>query len=306
MSRPLISGIILIACFSYSTAQMMSFDPRDGIDIAGLDAGYLPDIGGHSVTNYGANLNFMKPLSTWMIGFGVNYEYLQFDFDESDINTDLSTYEQIHSIRTNFFIRKPLKNNWSIMISVGPNLMSTLDDGIGSEDIIVNTLGAVSKRWGDFNKNTTLMIGVLYGSQLGRPTIIPTINLRRKVNEKLSFSIGIPMTGIDYRIDDKNRLSLSMRPQGVYANNPNPVLVENGEVLENTKLRFNGFNAELSYRRKLSKNISAVAAGGFVPAPILTIEDSANNELLDLNADAGAFFRIGLRFSVSPKMGFGN
>lgn len=306
MLRSSIKVLILFANLLNAQSQMMPSDPRDGIDVVGVDVGYLPNLGEHSVTNYGINLNLMKPVSNWMIGFGVNYEYLHFDFDESDVDTDLSGYEKLHSIRTNLLVRKPLKNNWSIMVSAGPNIMSTLDGGINTEDVIFNTLSAATKRWGDFSKNTTLMIGVLYGSQLGRPMFIPAINVRRQVNEKLSFMFGIPMTGIDYRIDDQNRISLNMRPQGVYANNPNPNLIENGEMLENTKLRFNGLNTQLSYRRKLSSNISAVAEGGYVPASILSIEDSSNNELLDLDPNAGAYFKVGLRFSISPKMDFVN
>lgn len=264
----------------------------------GINYARIPDLGGTEVNNYGLNLNLAKPVGKGILGFGLGYQYYDFVFNESTNVIDLSTYENMHLIRSNVSYIRPLKNRWGIMVSAGTTLMSNLGDGITSEDFVFNAILGVTKRWGDFERNSSLLIGAFYGTQLGEPTVLPAVSFRQKLNEHWSYSLGIPITGLTYQINKKHRLALLASPQGIFANNSNEVAVDGNRTLTNTKLQFNGINTRLSYRYLFTKNLAFIGEAGFVPNATLKVLDNDNEDIFDLDPGNGAYFNLGLRFVI--------
>lgn len=290
----LVAGLMAIgAC-----AQMPMMQDPGEVELAGISYGYLPDLGGTEIQNYNVNLNLAKPIGKNIIGLGLTYRYFDFTFDESTNILDLSSYENMHVVRTNLLFIRPLKNEWTMMVSAGPTLMSNFANGVSSEDIVVNALGAFSKKWGNFDRNTVLMLGVLYGTQFGEPMILPAVLLRQKLNQHWSYSFGLPITGINYRINDRHRISALVSPEGLFGNNSNEVAVDGNRILTDTKIQFNGINTRLLYRYRFTKHLAFVAEGGFVPAATLKIVDKENDEIFDLEPGSGAYFKFGVRFAL--------
>ena len=261
-----------------------------------INYGLLPDLGGTQIQNYGLNLSFAKPMKKGVLGFRLGYQLFDFDFDESTNLIDLSSYEEIHTISTGVFYARPLKNNWGLFISAGTTLASNLGDGISEEDFVVNAILGFTKRWGDHIKGSNLLIGAFYGTQFGEPTVFPAISFSQRLNEHWSYSLGVPVTGVTYRFNDKHRIAILASPQGIFGNNSNQIAVDGNRTLENTKLQFNGVNTRLSYRYLFTKNLAFIGEVGFVPNPTLKILDDENDEIFDFNPDSGAFFNLGLRF----------
>lgn len=172
--------------------------------------------------------------------------------------------------------------------------MSNFGNGFSSEDIVVNAVGTITKRWGPFDRNTALTFGLLYGTQLGEPSFLPVISLHQKLNEHWSYTLGLPITGLTYIISEKHLFMASAMPEGLYGNNSNQVIVEGNQDLSNTKLQFNGFNTSLAYRYKFVKHLALTVKGGFIPGATLKILDSENEFLYDLNPGSGAYFNIGI------------
>jgi|GEM_PF-5693731 len=277
-------------------AQIPFVQEPGEVELAGINYGYLPDLGGTEINNYDVNLNLARPVGRSILGLGLTYRYFDFTFNESTNALDLSTYENMHVIRTNLLFLRPLKKEWTLMLSAGPTLMSNFANGISSEDIVVTALGALTKKWGDINRNTILMVGVLYGTQFGEPRVLPAVLLRQKLNQHWSYSFGLPITGIHYRVNDRHRISALVSPEGLFGNNSDEVAVDGNRVLTDTKIQFNGINTRLLYRYRFTKNLALVAEGGFLPVATLRIVDNENEEIFDLEPESGAYFKLGIRF----------
>lgn len=285
----------LMCCVFRATAQIPIGNPGE-VDVAGVEYGIFPELGNTEVNYFGANFNVAKPIGKGVLGLGLRYQNFDFSFDEPTNQLDFSSYERAHAIRLNIFYRLRLKNSWSVLTSLGPSLMSNFESGISSEDFVANAILLLSKRWGDQERNSSLSFGVFYGTQFGEPTIFPALSFRQKLNEKWSYSVGLPATGVSYQINKRNRVSFRAQPQGIFANNSSEVLVNNN-LLTNTKLQFNGFGLGLVYRYRLAKSLVVEANGGFLPVSNLKILDTDNEEIYDFDPGSGAYFNIGLRFS---------
>ena len=266
-----------------------------------INYGVIPDLGTTEVTYYGLNISFPKRIGKSALIFGVGYQYYDFTFNESTNVVDLSSYANMHMVRSNISYVRPLKNSWGIMISVGTSLMSNFGDGISAEDFVFNAILGVTKKWGDNTRNSNLLVGAFYGTQFGEPTVFPALSFNQKLNEHWSYSLGIPVTGLTYNINTKHRLAVLASPQGIFGNNSNTVAVDGNRTLANTKLQFNGINTRLTYRYLFTKNLAFVAEAGFVPNPTLKILDDENEEIFDFNPESGAYANIGLRFVIQKK-----
>ncbi|MEL6917134.1 MAG: DUF6268 family outer membrane beta-barrel protein [Bacteroidota bacterium] len=291
--------IFLITLSAYG--QMPNTSGDGVVELGGFNYSYIPDLGGTEITNYGINANLGRPVGKGIIALALGYQQFDFSFGETFELLDLSTYEQMHVVRTNVSYLRPLKNSWGLLISGGTSLMSNFGNGISSEDFVFNAIVGFTKRWGNPQKNSTLLLGISYGTQFGEPIIFPAISFRKKLNEHWNYSLGIPVTGINYQINDKHRLSLLVSAQGLFANNSNEVITGQNQALTNTKLQFNGVNTRLSYQFIFAKNLAFFAEAGFVPLATLKVLDDANEELLDLDPGSSAYINTGLRFIINKK-----
>ena len=185
------------------------------------------------------------------------------------------------------------------MLSGGTSLISNFSSGISSEDFVFNAMVGVVKKWGDDERNSTLMVGAFYGTQLGEPTLLPAVSFSQKLNAHWSYSLGLPVTGINYRVNEKHQFALLASPQGIFGNNPSEERVEGNRTITNTKLQFNGINTRVSYQFKFTKHLALFTEGGFLPSSELKILDDNNNEIIDLDSGSGAYINAGMRFVIN-------
>ncbi|MEL6304469.1 MAG: DUF6268 family outer membrane beta-barrel protein [Bacteroidota bacterium] len=295
----LILAFVLVQSLSGQMAMLVG-NPRD-VEPLSVDYGVIPDLGGTEIERYQIGVMFGKKLGKGRLGIGVGYEYVDFTFDETTNLLDVSSYAQMHIIGTNVSYLRPLKNNWGLIVMGGASIMSNLEDGITGEDFVFNALVGANKRWGDPNKGSSLLFGLLYGTQFGEPTILPAVAFRQQLNERWSYSLGLPITGINFQFHPKHRLSALASPQGIFGNNSGEVAVDGNRVLKDTKLQFNGINTRLAYRYHFAKHLALLTEVGFVPGATLKILDNDNEEIYDFDPGGGAYFNLGLRFVLNPQ-----
>ncbi|UOY08978.1 DUF6268 family outer membrane beta-barrel protein [Muricauda sp. SCSIO 64092] len=301
MRKAILHIVLVSGLCAHAQGGLMGGDSEE-VSLATINFSSIPNLGGTEVTNYGLNLNFGIPLRKSMVGFSLSYQNFDFSFNESTNLIDLSSFENIDLVRANVSFIKPLKNSLNLMVSGGTALMSNLESGITSEDFVFNAIVGAIKKWGNDNRNTTLFIGALYGTQFGEPRLLPAVSLSQKLNQYWSYSLGIPTTGITYRPNNRHRFSLFASPQGLFGNNSKTLPVDGDRLLTNTKLQFNGINTRLLYQYRFTKHLAVFVEGGFVPNAVLKVLDNDNNEILDLDPDSGSYINAGLRFVVQrPK-----
>ncbi|MDT0606801.1 DUF6268 family outer membrane beta-barrel protein [Croceitalea rosinachiae] len=297
MKKGIIYITLLIGFQSFGQAMLM-LGNREELNPVGINFSSIPNLGGTEVTSYGANLNFGIPLKKGLIGLSLGYQNHDFVFSESTNLIDLSSFENIQVIRSNVSYMVPLKDSLNFILSAGTSLMSNFGDGLSSEDFVFNAIIGALKRWGNNERNSALLIGALYGTQFGEPTLLPAISFNQKLNEHWGYSLGLPVTGVNYQINEKHRLSFLVSPHGIFGNNSNEERVEGNRLLSNTKIQFNGINTRISYQFKFTKYLAFFAEGGFILNSVLKILDNDNNEIIDLNPGSGTYFNTGLRLVI--------
>ncbi|MEM6864677.1 MAG: DUF6268 family outer membrane beta-barrel protein [Bacteroidota bacterium] len=266
-----------------------------------INYGQLPDLGRTELRNYGINLNLVKPLTKGILGLGLAYQRFDFNFNESTNALELSTFEKMNTINMGIFYVRPLKNNWGLLFSGGTALMSNFAAGISGEDFVFNALVGFTKKWGDENRNSNLLFGAFYGTQFGEPTVFPAISFNQKLNERWSYSLGIPVTGLTYTINETQSISLLASPQGIFGNNADEIPVTGNRTLKNTKLQFNGIHTRLSYRFRFTGNLAFIGEAGLFANPTLKILDSANEAIFDFDPESSTYFNLGLRYVLQKQ-----
>ncbi|GAB5400135.1 MAG: hypothetical protein Aureis2KO_17200 [Aureisphaera sp.] len=290
--------VLLCLSVFLTYAQMPNMASGD-IDILTSEFGLVPDLNGTSIETIGVQGNLMKPIKKGMFGVSIGYKQYKLSYDEMPAVVSLHTYDKFQQIRTNLIYRRELKNNWGLMLSAGVNLTSNFEDGISTEDLVYTGIAAFTKRWGDWNRNTTLMFGALYGTQFGEPMVLPMISFSQRLNDQFSYSIGLPLTGLFYTIDKMHSISAYARPEGFFGNNSATVFVSDpGRFVTNSKLQYNIVKTGISYRYRFTKYLSATLDGGFIPLSTLKIVDEDVNDIYDFDPGSGAYFSVGIRLGM--------
>ncbi|MEM9678728.1 MAG: DUF6268 family outer membrane beta-barrel protein [Bacteroidota bacterium] len=277
-------------------------NPLDGIEIGRLEYGYISGIGDVQIERKGIGFNFGKPLKKGQSGIGVGYNNFHLTFKDASEFNNFSSFDHIHNIRLSLFYRRPLKNNWSFSLGISPLISSTLNDNISGEDIVYTSFTSVSKRWLKDGNISVLNLGIGFGTLFGRPSVFPVISYFKQVSEAFSYALGLPQTGAFFTLNDKNRIDITARPEGLFGNNATELAFDDGNATRiNTKLQYNALRLNVTYNLKFGANWTTFFTAGYIPFSTLKVVDDDNNDLYDFNADDSAFFNVGIRFNINRK-----
>ncbi|MEL6811837.1 MAG: DUF6268 family outer membrane beta-barrel protein [Bacteroidota bacterium] len=280
----------------YAQIPGMNFDK---MELASFNYGLVPDLGTTQIENYTVGLGFGIPMKKGVIGSSIRYDYYHFRFNERVNPFDISDFEKMHSIGLSAFYLHPLSSTCNLMISAGPALMSNFQNGITSDDLILSGRAVAIKRWGGQEKNAALMFGAAYGILFGAPNVFPIISFRKKVNDRWSYSLGLPQTGATYRINERNQVSILISPDSYFGNNSSEVSLDNFETLSTTKLQYLSVRTGLEHRYQLQPNITIVTKAGLVPFGDLEVRDVNNNVLYEFETDSSPYISTGLSFNIN-------
>lgn len=279
---------ILTLFFSFSVFQLMTQSnalSRKDRELASLEYTLLPDLGDLQTQKKGISFGYGKMFKSSYLKLGLGYTQYDLFFNESYYSNKLESFENLYNIRLDFIYMKPLKNNWSFGASVSPAVSSTLQGSITKEDFIHNSFVSLNKRWFTNNLNSKLTFGVGYGTVFGSPRYFPLISYSTQLSKKSSYSIGLPITGYFYKINERNSIDLTMSLEGSFANNPAPILNPQNQKINNSKIQFRGVKLGVGYHQKFDKNWVAHFGLGFMPNNSIEITDKDSNIIYDVNTN---------------------
>jgi len=217
------------------------------------------------------------------------------------LSSRLDDFENIHAIRLNFIYRKPLKNNWSINALVSPMLSSTFTGDISADDFFYNTILSTSKIWVKNDLKSNLTLGVGFGTLFGNPRLFPMVSYNKQLSLNTRYSIGLPVTGVFYNINEKNAINFTLSPEGVFANNSSRILNTQNEEIQNSRLQFNGLKLTLGYQLKFDENWITHFKFGYMPISGMEILDLEDNTVYDIDTNESIFLNIAVSFNLNKK-----
>ncbi|TXD50114.1 hypothetical protein ES045_02745 [Polaribacter sp. IC073] len=211
---------------------------------------------------------------------------------------DTSSFETLTVIDFNIAYTYKMNKDWRIGFKITPRLASTLTERITKDDLFLNGgVFFVNDRTNEtsLKRPYRLILGLTYNTTTGLPFPLPFVSYYRRVNEKWSFSAGVPKSNIKYRFNENRNLQAFIGLDGYFANLQRPTTVLNKEAnTVSLSLLITG----LGYEYLLSKHLVVYAYGGYTLrlSNVLRDKDRENVYTLD---DVNTFYlRTGIKFKI--------
>lgn len=215
------------------------------------------------------------------------FEYAKTSIDYSTGPSILKDLERFHTVSYTLGYRKPLKNNWSLMAMLTPQISSNFQSSLEWEDITLRGLLMFSK---PIKPNLRLSLGVMYGATTGIPIPLPVFSMMWKPAPKWDVNIGFPRLGVGYEIGPKTKIAADLFMVG-----DNFTLTKDlfytDQKFDNIRIMNLGGGLNLS--QKLSKDLKLKFQTGYTfyrKFEFLGGKDS----VLDYNLDNDMYFKVGL------------
>ncbi|WP_178984080.1 DUF6268 family outer membrane beta-barrel protein [Winogradskyella helgolandensis] len=287
----------LVSMVSYG--QKM-FTTTDAGDVMALEYGNYLNLNDIQLENKSVAIDFTSLLDNPTFGFGIDYTNHSIDFEDYDRFHDYSAFEELHSVEIYARYKKALVNNWDLNFTVAPYLSSTFNEAISSDDFVLSYSVNFLKTWDKDGLKSTLKLGAGYGSLFGEPNFYPLVSYSKNVSKKLRYEIGIPVTGVFYKLNAQSSLDFKAEPESIYSNNASGFGIESDEIVYNSKLEFKAVKLGLGYKFRFDENWSTYFNMGYIMASELSLTDN-NNKIYDFDSKESVALNIGISFNINKK-----
>jgi len=281
-----------------SYGQQM-FTTTDVGDLMTLEYSNYLGLNSVQIESKTTTMDFTSLLDKPTVGFGVGYTNYNLDFQDYDRFRNYSAFETLHSVEIYAKYQKAIAHNWNLDLVVAPYLSSTFNKKITSDDFVFSYAANFIKTWDNDGLKSTLKLGAGYGSLFGKPNFYPLVSYSKNVNEKFRFEIGLPVTGVFYKLNAQSHFDFTAQPESFYANNASSFSIENDEVY-NSKLEFKALKLALGYKFHFDDNWSTYFNMGYLMDSELTINNN-NNKIYDFDSNESLSLNIGISFNINNK-----
>lgn len=216
-------------------------------------------------------------------------------YKNKSINYSLTSHElpvslnQFNKIENILEFSHLLNSKTKLIIAAKP--IATFEKNIDFKDIAL--LGGMGIEY-QFNKKTSLNIGVTRETYFGSIALLPTISFYHKLNEKLAIDLGFPNTTISFTNNIRNEFKLTNNFNGSYYNLDKPVLINNTMLA--TTARFSNMTSSIEYDRNVDTNWFLNFKAGYEFNKKFTLEDANNNTTFSDDNNKAYIFTIGIKY----------
>ncbi|MFT4803285.1 MAG: hypothetical protein ACI9YE_000477 [Psychroserpens sp.] len=268
-------------------------------DLARLEYSFIPKSNSEDqYTRLRALVNYpiqTKEDSYLIIGAEYNRIILNL---EDDYPFDKSRLKTINIIDLNFGYTFKTSEKWRLGFKFNPRIASTLTTKITSDDFFINGGAfAISDRTKDESSKRPyrLILGLTFNATTGVPFPLPFVSYFRRVNERWSFSAGVPKSNIKYFFTESSMLQTFIGLDGYFAHVQEPLAIQGSQV-ENISLSV--AVGGLGYEYCFTKNLVAYMYAGYTFRLNNVLRDGNKDEVFKLD-DVNAFYlRTGIKFKI--------
>lgn len=284
-------SIALLLLFQFSSAQLT--------DLARFEYSFIPQSNSEDqYTRLRAliNLPIETKKDTYFI-FGAEYNRIILNLEENyPFNVD--NLNTIHVIDLNVGYTFKWNENWRFGVKINPRIASTLTKSLVSDDYFMNGgIFFIADRTKDENlkRPYRLILGLTYNATTGLPFPLPFVSYFREINEKWSFSAGVPKSNLKYAFDEKNNMQAFVGLDGYLAHLQEPSVV-NGESVDHISLSV--AVGGLGYEYLFTKHLVGYLYTGYTFRLNNVLRNKNRDEIYKLD-DVNAFYlRTGVKFKI--------
>jgi hypothetical protein len=219
------------------------------------------------------------------------FEYAKTGIDYSSGPSILKDLERFHTISYSLGYRRSLKNNWSLIAMLTPQVSSNFRSSLEWEDIKLRGVVMFTK---PIKPSLRLSLGIMYGATTGVPIPLPVFSMMWQPASKWEINIGFPKFGVKYQLAPKTKLGADLFMVG-----DNFTLTKDlfytDEKIDN--IRIMNLGGGLSLTQKLTKHLKFKLNSGYTfyrKFEYLGGKDS----VLEYNLDNDLYFKIGLSIGL--------
>lgn len=219
--------LLLLLLFALTVNAQLS-------DLARLEYSFIPK--NNSDDQY-TRLRFLfnyptkiKEDSYFITGIEYNRIYLNLN---DNYPFDTAPLETLTIVDLNLAYTYKMNQKWRVGLKLSPRIASTLNEKITSDDLFLN--GGVffikdRTKIKAIEKPYRLILGLTYNTTAGIPFPLPLISYFRRVNEKWTYSVGVPKMNAKYFVNKKNAIQAFASLDGYFAHLQRPTMAVNQRV----------------------------------------------------------------------------
>jgi len=263
---------------------------------------YTPELKGDGLFGYqkgGINLS-LPPIAFNRLTF---YSTIRLEFHQFSYKNEATAFseemEKFYSIQYSLLAKYQLSKNWSLNGVALPRLVSNFTNGIKMDNIQINGVAFVGKKFNTKSPNRYfhLTVGVGYLTLAGKTTINPVVNFMGKVNEHVSFVIGIPNTYVTYNFNKKHAVRLLGALNDFTSPINTPLFVNTSKTQKIEHVIFTEASVGLEYNYWFTKSIGILLRGTHTVFSEFKLEDVHEHSLYDFNATLKPYVTLGIKFN---------
>ncbi|PKV51025.1 hypothetical protein ATE84_3094 [Aquimarina sp. MAR_2010_214] len=224
---------------------------------------------------------------------GVDYHHFKY---QSGVPEFSNSTDRFYNINYSLLLKYKISENWSFNALTMPHIISNLKGNIEADDLNINGIVFIEKTF--HKKNSTgyykLTFGAGYLTMAGKTSITPTVNLMARVNDKLSFVLGIPNTYIKYNLNDKHSIKFLGDLNDFSANLNTPIHLRNTEI---DRAIYTSISAGLEYNYSINSSLGIMARGLYSVYDNYELQDSNENTVFDFNPKSKPSITVGIKFN---------
>ncbi|NRD22935.1 hypothetical protein HNV10_06765 [Winogradskyella litoriviva] len=268
-------------------------------DLARLEYSFIPSSKSEDqYTRLKATVNYpikIKNKQYFILGGEYNRIILNLE-DEYPFNT--SSLRKLHVIDLNLGYTFKASDTWRLGLKITPRIASTLTGKLSGDDFFINGgVFAIKDRTvaTDIDRPYRLILGLTYNTTTGVPFPLPFISYYRRVNDKWSFSLGVPKSNLKYFLSENSILQTFAGLDGYFAN-VQKAMVVNGQVADNISL--SAVIGGIGYEYCFTKHLIAYSYIGYTIRLSNHLRDDNRDDIYSLNDLNAFYFRSGIKFKI--------
>lgn len=180
--------------------------------------------------NASININLPLKLKKGMLTNSLLFSRYNLDYD-TDETMNTATIESFKTLKYTLGYFTEINDTWGFKTNISPTISSNFESGITMDDVFFNGSLAFIRS----SKKGRLHIGLVYNTNFGTNKAIPIISYSRKVNNTVSYRLGMPITKIEYVINSTNKASFYLKPKGFYSNISDNLIINTTDKAEKVK-----------------------------------------------------------------------
>lgn len=230
---------------------------------------------------------------------GVEYRNINLKFnDPAPFDTD--DLDRFQSLEARLAYIHKIDDNWRFAAELGTQAASNFStNDLFADDLLLIASGLfIHKKDDDRSiKKRRIVFGLRYSTTTGFPFPLPIFILNKRVNQHISYNLGVPKTSLKYHFNKRSSLQSFLTLDGFYANVQEeiPVASDQGaQVAED--IRMTVILAGLGYQYKFTDELMFYAYSGYTILNDIRLRNSDRDDIFTINENNSFYARTGIKF----------